>query len=133
MSMISIGDVQSLLNHFEIEGAMVFLHGSSRSIKLLEKSCLVRQEINVWLWLFWRCCGIWLVNHYWQNVMFKCAFLLNEITTSFKWLSKSFLNSMGNQSPVIIFTNQYQAMSNAIEKYVIDYIYGIFQKMHILT
>ena len=47
MSMISIGDVQSLLNHFEIEGAMVFLHGSSRSIKLLEKSCLVRQEINV--------------------------------------------------------------------------------------
>ena len=58
---------------------------------------------------------------------------MNEITTSFKWLSKSFLNSMGNQSPVIIFTNQYQAMSNAIEKYVIDYVYGIFQKMHILT
>ena len=36
------------------------------------------------------------VNHHWQNVMFGCTFLLDETTDSFKWLFKSFLNSMGN-------------------------------------
>ena len=56
------------------------------------------------------------VNHHWQNVIFGCAFLLDETTASFKWLFKSFLDSMGNQSPITIFTNQDQAMSNAVEE-----------------
>jgi hypothetical protein len=49
-------------------------------------------------------------------VMFGCAFLLDETTDSFKWLFNSFLESIGNRSPVTIFTDQDQAMSNAIEK-----------------
>lgn len=53
------------------------------------------------------------VDHHWQNVMFGCAFLLGETTDSFIWLFKSFLESMGNRSPITIFTNQDQAMSNA--------------------
>ena len=56
------------------------------------------------------------VNHHWKNVMFGCAFLLNETIDSFKWLLNSFLESMGNRSPVTILTDQDQAMSNAIEK-----------------
>ena len=56
------------------------------------------------------------VNHHWKNVMFGYAFLLDETTDSFKWLFNSFLESMGNQSLVTIFTDQDQAMSNAIEK-----------------
>ena len=54
------------------------------------------------------------VNHHWQNVMFGCAHLLDETTNSFTWLFKSFLDSMGNRSPITIFTDQDQAMSNAI-------------------
>ena len=45
-----------------------------------------------------------------------CAFLLDETTTSFKWLFKSFLDSMGNRSPIPTFTDQDQAMSNAIKE-----------------
>ena len=56
------------------------------------------------------------VNHYWENVIFGCAFLLDETTASFKWLFKSFLDSMGNRSPITIFIDQDQAMSNAIEE-----------------
>ncbi|XP_038698084.1 putative protein FAR1-RELATED SEQUENCE 10 [Tripterygium wilfordii] len=40
----------------------------------------------------------------------------NETTSSFIWLFESFLESMGNKAPKTIFTDQDQAMSNAIEK-----------------
>ena len=56
------------------------------------------------------------VNHHWQNVIFGYAFLLDETVVSFKWLFKSFLDSMGNLSPITIFTDQDQAMSNVIEE-----------------
>ncbi|XP_048320933.1 protein FAR1-RELATED SEQUENCE 5 isoform X4 [Ziziphus jujuba] len=55
------------------------------------------------------------VNHHWQNVMFGCAFMLDETTTSFEWLFKSFLESMGNRPPKTILTDHNQAISNAIE------------------
>ena len=56
------------------------------------------------------------VSHHWQNVIFGCAFLLDETIASFKWLFKSFLDSIGNRSPITIFTDQHQAISNAIEE-----------------
>ncbi|KAF2296696.1 hypothetical protein GH714_001308 [Hevea brasiliensis] len=55
------------------------------------------------------------VNHHWQNVLFGCAFLLDEKIDSFKWLFQSFLESMGNRPPITIFTDQDSAMSNAIK------------------
>ncbi|KAK4596452.1 hypothetical protein RGQ29_014476 [Quercus rubra] len=109
MSTISAGDAQSLLNHFkkrQIEDPM-FLY-----------TVQVDQE-NRMTNFFWRdgrsrvdydCFGDVV------NVIFGCAFLLDETTASFKWLFKSFLDSMGNQSPITIFTDQDQAMSNAIEE-----------------
>ena len=54
------------------------------------------------------------VNHHWNNVLFDCAFLLDETTVSFTWLFETFLESMGNQKPKTIFTNQCQAMKKAI-------------------
>nr|XP_023917131.1 protein FAR1-RELATED SEQUENCE 5-like [Quercus suber] len=54
------------------------------------------------------------VNHHWKNVLFGCAFLLDETTASFTWLFETFLESMGNQKPKTIFTDQCQAMKNAI-------------------
>ena len=44
------------------------------------------------------------VSHHWQNVIFGCAFLLDETIASFKWLS------IVNQSPITIFTDQDQAI-----------------------
>ncbi|KAK9985987.1 hypothetical protein SO802_030938 [Lithocarpus litseifolius] len=134
MSTISAGDAQSLLNHFkkrQIEDHMFFY------------TVQVDQETR--MNFFWRdgrskvdydcfgdvvvfdttyrtnrynliCAPFVGVNHHWQDVIFGCAFLLDETTTSFKWLFKSFLDSMGNRSPITIFTNQDQAMSNAIEE-----------------
>lgn len=55
------------------------------------------------------------VNHHWQNVMFGCAFLMHESQTSYEWLFKSFLESMGGHPPKTIFTDQNEFISNAIE------------------
>ncbi|KAL4596155.1 hypothetical protein ACB092_12G143600 [Castanea dentata] len=63
------------------------------------------------------------VNHYWKNVLFGSAFLLDEIIASFTWLFETFLESMGNQKPKTIFTDQCQAMKNAI-KVVLPGHYG---------
>ncbi|KAM1650493.1 hypothetical protein ACFX1S_003261 [Malus domestica] len=56
------------------------------------------------------------VNHHWKNVLFGCAFLLDEKTETFTWLFDTFLESMRGQKPKTIFTDQCQAMANGIEK-----------------
>ncbi|KAK9740769.1 hypothetical protein RND81_03G058700 [Saponaria officinalis] len=63
-------------------------------------------------------CGAFVgINNHWSNVMFGCAFLSDEKTESFEWLFETFNESMGgNVFPISIFTDQDQAMSNAIEK-----------------
>ena len=136
MSTISARDAQSLLNHFkkrQIEDPMFFY------------TIQVNEENHMTVFFFWRngrsrvdydcfgdivifdttyctnrynliCAPFVGVNHHWQNVIFGCAFLLDVTTASFKWLFKSFLDSMGNRSPITIFTDQDQAMSNAIEE-----------------
>ncbi|XP_022854586.1 protein FAR1-RELATED SEQUENCE 5-like [Olea europaea var. sylvestris] len=55
------------------------------------------------------------VNHHWKNVLFSCAFLLDEATESFIWLFESLKESMGNGQSKTIFTDENKAMANAIE------------------
>ncbi|XP_073015706.1 protein FAR1-RELATED SEQUENCE 5-like [Primulina eburnea] len=55
------------------------------------------------------------INHHMDNVMFGLAFMSDETETSFQWLFKTFLESMGGKQPETIFTDQCQAMMNAIE------------------
>lgn len=55
------------------------------------------------------------INHHKDNVMFGLAFMSDETETSFNWLFKTFLESMGGKQPETIFTDQCQAMMNAIE------------------
>lgn len=55
------------------------------------------------------------VNHHWQNVMFGCAFLIDETEASFDWLLKTFLESMGNQAPTTVITNDDETLGRAIE------------------
>ena len=45
------------------------------------------------------------VNNHWKNVLFGCAFLLDETTASFISLFETFLELMGNQKPKTIFTD----------------------------
>ncbi|XP_074289149.1 protein FAR1-RELATED SEQUENCE 5-like [Silene latifolia] len=57
------------------------------------------------------------INNHWSNVMLGCAFLSNENQESFEWLFKVFNESMGDEiRPVSIFTDQDQAIANAIKK-----------------
>ncbi|XP_074266098.1 protein FAR1-RELATED SEQUENCE 5-like [Silene latifolia] len=62
-------------------------------------------------------CGAFVgINNHWSNVMFGCAFLSNEKEESFEWLFNVFNESMGEDvRPVSIFTDQDQAIANAIE------------------
>ncbi|KAM0975652.1 hypothetical protein FF1_018695 [Malus domestica] len=62
------------------------------------------------------CAPFFGVNHHWKNVLFGCAFLLDEKTETFTWLFDTFFESMGGQKPKTIFTYQCQAMANGIEK-----------------
>ncbi|GFQ04527.1 protein far1-related sequence 5, partial [Phtheirospermum japonicum] len=54
-------------------------------------------------------------NHHMKNVIFGLAFMSDETEKSFEWLFKTFLDSMNGKEPQIIFSDQCQAMMNAIE------------------
>ena len=56
------------------------------------------------------------INNHWKNVMFGCAFLSDEKTETFEWLFENFKKSMRGKCPVSLFTDQDQAITNAIEK-----------------
>ncbi|XP_021852671.2 protein FAR1-RELATED SEQUENCE 5-like [Spinacia oleracea] len=56
------------------------------------------------------------VNNHWSNVMFGCAFIADEKTNTLVWLLEAFLESMGEKEHITIFTDQDQAMANAIEQ-----------------
>ncbi|XP_073133314.1 protein FAR1-RELATED SEQUENCE 5-like [Henckelia pumila] len=55
------------------------------------------------------------INHHLKNVMFGLAFLSDETESSFEWLFTTFLDSMNGKQPQTIFSDQCQAMMNAIE------------------
>ena len=55
------------------------------------------------------------VNHHWQSVLFGCAFLLDEATSSFIWLFKTFIEAMEWKQLQTIFTDQCAVITNAIE------------------
>ncbi|XP_012836749.1 PREDICTED: protein FAR1-RELATED SEQUENCE 5-like [Erythranthe guttata] len=55
------------------------------------------------------------INHHKNNVMFGLAFMSNETESSFQWLFSTFLESMGGKQPESVFTDQCQAMMNAVE------------------
>ncbi|KAL3818720.1 hypothetical protein ACJIZ3_004625 [Penstemon smallii] len=55
------------------------------------------------------------INNHKENVMFGLAFLSNETESSFEWLFRTFLESMGGRQPETIFTDQCMAMMNAVE------------------
>ncbi|KAG8369589.1 hypothetical protein BUALT_Bualt14G0029400 [Buddleja alternifolia] len=55
------------------------------------------------------------LNHHKQNVMFGLAFMSNETQESFEWLFGTFLESMSGKQPETVFTDQCQAMMNAVE------------------
>ncbi|KAI3454858.1 hypothetical protein Pfo_011521 [Paulownia fortunei] len=55
------------------------------------------------------------INHFIHNVMFGLSFMPHEIEATFQWLFNTFLKSMGGKQPKIIFTDQCQAIMNAIE------------------
>lgn len=54
------------------------------------------------------------VNHHGQSVLFGCALLFNETTESFIWLFEAFLQAMDGKKPITIFSDQAQAIGNAI-------------------
>ncbi|KAM0918701.1 hypothetical protein ACQ4PT_008680 [Festuca glaucescens] len=71
------------------------------------------------------------VNHHWHNIVFGCAFLLDDSTASYAWLFRSFLESMGGRSPKSIFTDQDEAIMQAAEQ-VFPNTQHCFSYWHIL-
>ncbi|KAK6128633.1 hypothetical protein DH2020_037623 [Rehmannia glutinosa] len=61
------------------------------------------------------CCPFVGLNHHRQNIMFGLAFMSDETESSFEWLFRTFLDSMNGKQPEIIFTDQCQAMMNAVD------------------
>ncbi|KAL3840505.1 hypothetical protein ACJIZ3_025096 [Penstemon smallii] len=61
------------------------------------------------------CCPFVGINHHMENVMFGIAFMSDETESSFEWLFRTFLESMGGKQPITIFTDQCETMMKAIE------------------
>ncbi|XP_073153454.1 protein FAR1-RELATED SEQUENCE 5-like [Henckelia pumila] len=55
------------------------------------------------------------INHHKQNVLFGLAFMSDETESSFEWLFTTFLDSINEKQPQTMFSDQCQAMMNAIE------------------
>ncbi|KAL3844867.1 hypothetical protein ACJIZ3_002270 [Penstemon smallii] len=76
------------------------------------------------------CCPFVGVNHHLQNVMFGFAFMSEETESSYEWLFRTFLESMGGKQPETIFTDQCETMERAIET-IFPYSYHRFRHCHI--
>ncbi|KAK4592468.1 hypothetical protein RGQ29_016852 [Quercus rubra] len=119
MTMISAGDAQSLLNHFKskhVEDPMFFytvqVDQENRMTNFLWRDGRSRVDYDCFgdVVVFdttYRtnkynliCTPFVGVNHSWQNVMFGCAFLLDETIDSFKWSESTnhVLNGIANKS-----------------------------------
>lgn len=71
-------------------------------------------------------CGFFVgINNHWKTSMFGCFFLGDETTESFVWVLQTFLKSMGHVAPVSVFTDQDQAMSNAILKVCLTLTFSV--------
>ncbi|KAH6775855.1 hypothetical protein C2S52_013416 [Perilla frutescens var. hirtella] len=55
------------------------------------------------------------INHHRNNIMFGMGFLSDETTQSFEWLFATFIASMQGREPVVIFSDQCQALINGID------------------
>ncbi|XP_056173440.1 protein FAR1-RELATED SEQUENCE 5-like [Syzygium oleosum] len=130
---ISGGDCQSVLNHFHLmqmqnpmfsyavqvdqDGRMTNLFWRD-SMSKFDYDCFgdvlvfdTTYRTNKYNMI---CAPFVEINHHWKNVLFGCAFLLDETAESFIWLFEAFLKSMGNKAPKTMFTDQDQAMEKAI-------------------
>lgn len=54
------------------------------------------------------------ITRHGHTCIFACAFLSDETTETFKWVSEAFLESMGGKHPETIITDQDKAMKSAI-------------------
>ncbi|GMY26595.1 protein FAR1-RELATED SEQUENCE 5-like [Fagus crenata] len=120
--MIEVGDGQSVINHFknkQIKNLMFFY-----SVQVDQNNRMTN--------FFWRdgrskidydsfgdvvILTLMSLNNkrYFKNVLFGCAFLIDETIESFIWLFETFFAAMGGRQPKSIFTDQNQAMTNAIK------------------
>ncbi|XP_050368937.1 protein FAR1-RELATED SEQUENCE 3-like [Argentina anserina] len=135
MTMLKAGDAQSLINMFktkQIEDPMFFytvqVDQDNRMTNFLWRDGKSKTDFDCFgdIVMFdttYRtnkynmiCAPFVGVNQHWKNVLFGCAFLLDETTASFIWLFETFLEAMEGKKPKTIFIDRCQAMANAIEK-----------------
>ncbi|KAI8557212.1 hypothetical protein RHMOL_Rhmol05G0319000 [Rhododendron molle] len=64
-------------------------------------------------------------NHYRMTVVFGVALLYDETMASFEWLFRIFLKAMSGKKPLTIFTDQDQAMANAISQVMPEVSHGL--------
>ena len=64
-------------------------------------------------------------NHYRSFVIFGETLLYDETTESFKWLFKTFLEAHSHKKPKTIFTDQDQAMAEALVEVMPETHHGL--------
>ena len=74
------------------------------------------------------------VNNHGSTVLFGIGLLKDESADTFKWLFKTFIESMGGKEPKYIITDQCRAMKKAIEELLVNTVHRfcfwhIFKKM----
>ncbi|XP_074370599.1 protein FAR1-RELATED SEQUENCE 2-like isoform X2 [Apium graveolens] len=54
------------------------------------------------------------VNHHFQFILFGCALIGDETTSSFLWLMRTWLRAMNGQAPIVVITDDDKALKNTI-------------------
>ncbi|KAG6392657.1 hypothetical protein SASPL_146881 [Salvia splendens] len=67
-------------------------------------------------------------NHHREAVIFGASLLYDETSASFNWLFETFLEAHKHNRPLIVFTDQDQAMAKALNEVMLDTFHGLYFK-----
>jgi len=63
------------------------------------------------------CAQFVVINHLWNNIFSRLAFLCDETHFSFRWLFETFLEAiMNGKAPQTIFTNQASSITKRVKE-----------------
>ncbi|XP_017248532.1 protein FAR1-RELATED SEQUENCE 2 isoform X1 [Daucus carota subsp. sativus] len=71
------------------------------------------------------------VNHHFQFILFGCALIGDETTSSFLWLMRTWLRAMNGQAPAVVITDEDEALKEATSE-VFPETHHCFCLWHIL-
>ncbi|KAJ8770359.1 hypothetical protein K2173_014971 [Erythroxylum novogranatense] len=105
---VQIDGANRIANFFWTDGRSRMDYDCFRDVLVLGTSLRIKEYDMI-------CMPFLGLNHHHQYILFGCAFLLDQSVESFIWSIESFLKAMGQKQPMTVFSDDNQAVANAIK------------------